>query len=175
MVTPEQQHTTTTAFQGQETSSVDPRELLMAFLRNWYWIAICALIGFVLARLYLRYTEPVYQANCQVLIKEDGESGGVLSEEAVLEEIGLLRSGNNLNNEMQILKSRTLMAQVVDELGLGVRYYGLVRIKNSEVYTDSPIRVDSIHTYNGRRLNLELNIEYVDSSRFLVIQDDSSQ
>ena len=62
-----------------ETDAIDPQELLFAILRNWYWVLLCTAVGFLIARLYLRYTVPVYQASGQILIKDDKSGGSALS------------------------------------------------------------------------------------------------
>ena len=85
--------------------TIDVQELIWSILRNWYWIILCLVVGFLGARLYLRYTEPIYRASGTILIKDrEGNSSG-LTEEAVLQEIGLFKPGSNVNNEIEILKN----------------------------------------------------------------------
>ncbi|MEL6835036.1 MAG: polysaccharide biosynthesis tyrosine autokinase [Bacteroidota bacterium] len=165
---------TNSIFDNQQVEvpdSFEIRELLFAFLRNWYWVLLCVGISFLAARMYLRYTIPVYQANSKILIKQDAGSGGGLSEEAVLQELGVLKSSNNLNNEIQILKSRTLMAQVVSELGLNVQYYGVGRVKTTELYHGSPIILDSVR-WGRTRKRASLELEINDGESFTIFNDE---
>ncbi|MGH1433692.1 MAG: Wzz/FepE/Etk N-terminal domain-containing protein, partial [Lewinella sp.] len=85
-------------------SSIDLREILLSILRNWYWVALCLVLAFIGARLYLRYAVPIYRASGKILIKdaEGRGAGSSLTEEAVLQEIGLFSPTNNINNEIQI-------------------------------------------------------------------------
>lgn len=148
--------------------AIDVKEIVLSILRNWYWILLCVILAFLGARLFLRYSVPVYQASGKILIKnQEGNSSGGLTEEAVLQEIGLFKPGNNINNEIEILKSRSLMQKVIDQLDLDVQYLGLGRLKDTEYYDGrSPILLDSIR-WDGKRRGARLEVELKDTNTFL--------
>lgn len=154
--------------QGTTNENIDVKELLLSILRNWYWIVLCVILAFLGARLFLRYSVPIYRASGKILIKDqEGNSSGGLTEEAVLQEIGLFKSGNNINNEVEILKSRSLMQKVMDHLDLDVQYLGLGRLKDTEYYDGrSPILLDSVH-WKGNRRSVRLEVELKDKYTFL--------
>ena len=158
----------------QEQDAIDVQELLYAFLRNWYWILLCMVLGFLGARLYLRYTVPIYQASGKILIKSEESSSGALSEEAVLQEIGILKPNSNLQNEIQILKSRTLMREVMEQLGIDVSYIGQGRLRDSELYLDSPVRVDSVR-WGSEKQKAELEIQVKDAQRFVLLDEENEK
>ncbi|PHN01506.1 GumC family protein [Flavilitoribacter nigricans] len=162
--------------QGDIEDSLDLQELLLSILRNWYWILIFVIIGFFGARLYLRYALPIFKASGKVLIKNiETNSGTGLTEEAVLQEFGLFKPGNNINNEIQILRSRTLMLTVMEQLGLDVQYTGLGRLKNTEYYGgNSPIVLDSIHWFDEEH-NLEFEVEPIDNEAFRLIDKNEEE
>jgi hypothetical protein len=154
-----------------EGDPIDVRELLFAFLRNWYWILLFVVLGFFGARLYLRYTVPIYQANGKILIKEEESSG--LSEEAVLQEIGILKPSSNIENEIQILKSRTLMQEVMEDLGLNVEYLGLGRLRNTDLYQHSPVVVDSVCWGEGSaQATLDIEVNGLNSFTLLDLENE---
>jgi capsular exopolysaccharide synthesis family protein len=159
-----------TAIKNQE-GTIEAEDLLRALLRNWYWILLCMLLSAAIATIYLRYTIPIYQASSKILIKGDPGSGGTLSEEAVLQEIGVLKPSTDLNNEIQILKSRTLMQQVVEALGLQVGYFGLGVLKSTELYKNVPVKLDSVK-WGGTRLNAEFEIKIKNNSEFTVLHEE---
>jgi capsular exopolysaccharide synthesis family protein len=163
-------HFNNTAIQDRE-GTIEAEDLLRALLRNWYWILLCILLSAALATIYLRYTIPIYQASGKILIKGDPGTGGTLSEEAVLQEIGILKPSTNLNNEIQILKSRTLMQQVVEELRLDAAYFGLGRLMSVELYKNVPVRLDSVK-WGGTRLNAEFEIEIKNNSELTVLYEE---
>jgi capsular exopolysaccharide synthesis family protein len=93
-----------------------------------------------------------------------------LSEESLLAEIGVLKPSNNLENEIQILTSRTLMNEVMEKLGINVAYIGQGRFKDTDFYTKSPIFLDSVHWGSPRRY-ATLEIEPLEQDRFRLIQE----
>ena len=74
---------------------------------------------------------------------KDENRGSSISEEAIIEDLGF-KSGVNINNELEILKSQTLMRDVVDSLNLHIAYYSVGRIKTSEAYNISPVKLEII-------------------------------
>ena len=109
----------------------------------WKWFVLGIFISLGLAFLYLRYTANEYQVSTTILI-EDEKKGGLTSELSVFEDLGLLGSGQtSLDNEIELLKSRTLMESVIKSLGVNVTYHSHGRIKNSEIfYKKAPVKVN---------------------------------
>ncbi len=118
---------------------VDVKELVFTYLRYWYWFAISVVVCFVCAWVYLRYTTPVYQVNSSVVINVGNESSGI---EAQLESMGVIQPSNsNFDNELLILRSRSLIKSVVSELDLYISYYMQGRVRDVEMYNSGPVKV----------------------------------
>ncbi|MFQ5447709.1 MAG: GumC family protein, partial [Saprospiraceae bacterium] len=142
-----------------EEKPFDLRGFLYKYLfRHWYLYIIFLSVSATGAWLYLRYTLPKYEAKCTLLIKSDQQNGG-LTEEKLLGELGIINTDKNLENEIQILKSRTLMEQVVDELGFGTKFLAIGRVVESELYGDSPIRLDSFVPGKKRAAVFDITLE----------------
>jgi len=121
-------------------NSIKTEKLLSTILAYWPVLAVCAVITMLAAYIYLRYTTPRYMTYAKVLIKDEKKSGS-MGEGQLLQELGLQTTAANIENEVEIFKSRTLMKKVVDELQLNIHYYAPGRIKTSEYYyTDLPFR-----------------------------------
>ena len=92
---------------------------------------------------YLRLTTPVYDISATVLIKDEKKGGGAnMSSE--LEKMGLngfVSSSSNIENEIEVLSSRTLAREVVNSLGLFVTYMDEDRFPKRELYRTSPVLV----------------------------------
>ena len=156
-------------------SSLDLQSMFYSLLRNWYWIALCIGLAIWASNLYLRYSVPIYQAQGKILIKEDVSSSGGISEEAVLEELGLYKGGMELKNEIEILKSRSLMMEVVEELSLTEQYIGVGRIKETEFYQNPPILVDSIKWKHATRRATNINIRIIDNNSYAFIKENEEE
>jgi tyrosine-protein kinase Etk/Wzc len=107
------------------SDSSDAENNLIAVIHRyaayWRWFALSVIAGVLGAFLYLRYQTPLYEVDATILIKDD-KKGGSLSELSAFEDLGLLKNTNNIENEIEVLKSRALMTLVVKELRLNVRY-----------------------------------------------------
>ena len=122
-------------------SSFDFAQIYKVIILNWKWFALSLIICLGIAAIYLRYTTPVYQANAKFLIKEDDNNrrGNSLKNATNL---GFISNSNGIDNEMEILKSRSLAEQTVRDLKLYVSYYAEGRVKEIILYKDQPLNVD---------------------------------
>ncbi|RME94730.1 MAG: hypothetical protein D6772_14205, partial [Bacteroidetes bacterium] len=108
-----------------------------------------------LAWLYLRYSEDIYEARSTVLIDETQSNRGI-SEEMIIQDIGF-EVESNVENELQILSSTSLMRRVVDSLTLDIMLEQVGRIRNTEVYLNRDRLVqlqiiDGREALNGKQL-----------------------
>ena len=129
---------TITTYSEDKAGSFNLRSFFLKYLRNWYWFVLCIGLALGAAYWYLRYTTPIYQVSAVLLIKNNPKSTG----DAILKEAEGAQGGKVIENEVELLKSRTLMLRVVDALGLTVTYYkqGEVR-SDEELYTASPVQI----------------------------------
>ena len=114
------------------------KNILGKFLANWYWFVLTIILAYLLAFLYLRYQRPIYNAKAIVLIKDEKKGAGV-SELSAFQDIGLMKGGSSLDNEIEIYKSRSLMMRVVHDLGLQTTYFTKGKIMSQELYKKSPV------------------------------------
>lgn len=127
----------------QEQSPESPtrlRDLLDTYLAHWKWFVVGVLLSLVCAYFYTRYSLKLYEVKASVLIKDD-QKGNVLSEFSAFEDLNIVDGNNNLDNEIEILKSRRLMSRVVDELDLNVYYLVEEGPIEKEYYRNKPITI----------------------------------
>ncbi|MBK9337676.1 MAG: polysaccharide biosynthesis tyrosine autokinase [Lewinellaceae bacterium] len=110
----------------------DWRAFLFRLLRNWYWFALAFAVSIALAWVYLRYAVPIYQVSGTVLIQNE-KNQRALTEAFITEKLGL-GANFEIEDEIQLLKSRSLMRRVVDSLRIHLQYFSEGRVKTSEVY-----------------------------------------
>lgn len=143
-------------FSIEDNQEGNVKDLLLRYLRNWKWFALSVAICLVLGFVYLRYQAPVYEVNATILIKDD-KKGAVSSELSAFEDLGIFNSNNNIDNEIEILKSRSLMRRVVNELKLNSRYFSYGRPIEHERFSNTPVLVgysvqDTLHFFEGNWL-----------------------
>lgn len=120
------------------TPGFDYKALLVKVVMYWPWIVGCVLVALIGAFFYLKTLTPLYTVNSSILIKSDGKSGG--SDE--LTNLGFVSSSTqSFDNELQILRSRTLIKKVVTSLDLYVNYTIPGSFRPTEIYKQSPVKV----------------------------------
>lgn len=134
-----------------EIQELTLREQIEQYVKYWPWFVLFVIISMSIALLYLRYATPIYQSVATILIKD--EKNGALSELAAFQDLGFAGSLNQsgFENEMQILKSKSLTERVVRELNLNIKYISDGSIKSAELFENLPFHVytltpsDSLH------------------------------
>ncbi len=114
-------------------------------LAHWQWFVLSLAICLGFCYLYLRYTNPVYNAVASIIVKDE-KKGADLLDNSMMKEIGL--SGNNklVENEIEILKSYDLMQAVVNNLQLYTSIQHVGRIRDVEVFADDlPFHLDIVN------------------------------
>lgn len=121
------------------------RNILDNYLIHWHWFVLGVAICVIASYTYLRYTIPQYQASTTILVKDE-KKGGMLSELSAFSDMGLSKgSMGNIDNEIEILKSRTIVERTVRKLKLNIGMFAKGKIISVELYKDTPITVDFIN------------------------------
>ena len=117
---------------------------ILRYVAYWPWFVGSVIMCLILAWGYLNWVHPVYEMSASVLIKEGNKKGGGASAGALaaVQDLGILSMTSNFDNEIEKLKSRTLVQQVVDELGLYISMEKRISFGRSvPVYGNGPLKV----------------------------------
>ncbi|MFC4097889.1 GumC family protein [Euzebyella saccharophila] len=127
-----------TSFAG----NLDLKETLDNYLKHWKWFLLSILIALILAFIYIRYATPKYAVQTQIQILEDKASGSELD---VFQDIPILGGGKNkVEDELQIINSRSNFIQVVKDLNLNSKILLQGNIKEMELYRNPPVNISFI-------------------------------
>ena len=122
---------------------IDFRTLLFKYIIHWPWFVGAVLVCLIGAWIYLRMATPVYNISATVLIKDD-KKGGNTGSMVGLEELGLsglISSSQNIDNELEVLRSKTLVKEVINLLNLYVSYTDEDGFPSKNMYKTSPVLV----------------------------------
>ncbi len=156
---------------GEE--QIDIRALLLNYLRHWHWFAVSILLCLLVAFLYLRYATPQYEISSKLLIKDD-KKGGNVPDMAAFADLGLFQSGQNIANEIEVLKSKGLMQRVLSDLSLHVSYFSEGTVKITELYGKQlPLRL-TVGPLDTLAYETDLKIRVLNGNRFELLEDDKS-
>lgn len=135
------------------------KNILFSYLIYWKWFILSIVLCMAGTWFYLRYATPVYNVSATVMIRDE-KRGGRNNEAQALENMGLLSSTSNLDNEIEILRSKSLIKQVVTELHTYTNYMTKGRIGSRDLYNESPILIE-MEEADLNRLNAGFSIEAV--------------
>ena len=96
------------------------KDIIFPYLVHWKWIVLSLFLSICVYITYIKFTVPAYNVSATLLINED-KSGG--DAQAMFSEItmGMSVGSDMIENEIEILKSRSLIGNVVKELGLNIQ------------------------------------------------------
>lgn len=131
-------HTEDKELFGGSTGGLSIKEQVTKYLSFWplfiISIAVCVGAGII----YLRYAVPMYKATALVFVKND-KSGG--STDLIQTAITGDPIRSNLDNEIQLMKSASLMERVVTKNEFNISYYFVGKVRNTDLYLDAPFRL----------------------------------
>ena len=126
-----------------DEEKVNYQELLFRYIIHWPWFVASVLICLIGAWGYLYFQIPVYQVSASIIIKDDKKGGN--SGSADLENLGLggvITSAQSIDNEIEVLRSKTILKEVVNSLELYITYYDEDEFPRQEMYKTSPVVVN---------------------------------
>ena len=155
--------------ENQEEESFNIYEIIFKYLVYWPWFVASVIVCLAVAFLYMRYQTPVYNVSSAVLIKEMDPRQKAMSAAngalGALQDMGGFSMTSSFDNEVEILKSRTLISKVVTDLGLYIntsekRFLGY----NVPLYRTSPVNVyltpeEAERLYGGVKLDMKYTVD----------------
>ena len=145
-----------------DDKEIDIKELLFKYLIHWPWFVGTVVACLIAAYVYLYIATPVYNISATVLIKDD-KKGGASNNVGGLDELGLsglITSSQSIDNEIEVLRSKTLVKEVVNYLNLYVTYKDEDLIPSKELYKTSPVQVN-MTPQEAEKLKKDIVVEMV--------------
>lgn len=122
--------------------SINIQDLLSKMMIYWPWFVVSILACLFCFFIYTSYQTPVYKIDASVLIKEDDKHNSGVNPLAAIQDFGMMSITNNFDNEIEILKSHTLIKKVVCDLGVYINTSkSNVLSYNTPLYHTQPIEV----------------------------------
>ncbi|CAD7811315.1 Tyrosine-protein kinase ptk [Chryseobacterium aquaeductus] len=124
------------------------KEILLPYLAKWHWFFIGVIIAVILGFFAIKKTAPVYEIITKILIKDAKKSGNGAADVAAMQGLSGLSgmSANSVENEMEVLASKKILSEVVNDLPLQCVIYSPGKFYDTELYrTQSPIIIQVIN------------------------------
>jgi tyrosine-protein kinase Etk/Wzc len=126
----------------ENSESISLLEIVLRFARYWKWFVLGIVLALAGVFLYLRYTTPVYNITSSIVLKEARDQRmepSISGMDGI--QLGGLGAVANLENEIYILQSRSIIRNVINRLNLHTSYVVSGRIKSNDLYKRSPVIV----------------------------------
>ncbi len=125
--------------------------------RSLVWIALCLLLAFAAAWIYLRYTAPNYESKAVLQFGQSNTAEKVLKVSELVE-------GNNLTADVELLRSRYFVAKALRRIPLQVSYFFKGQILTTEFYSESFFVVDDVVLMDSTILDIPIMMEVMENS-----------
>jgi capsular exopolysaccharide synthesis family protein len=104
-------------------SGLDIKVIINRYLRFWKWFLLSFIISVLIAFIKLNFTRPQFEAKTSIKIID--EKRGDKSTLSAFQDLSGESSGykDEINDEIVIIKSRSLVAEVVKSLQLNIRFF----------------------------------------------------
>jgi tyrosine-protein kinase Etk/Wzc len=152
----------------QQDDIIDLRKLFFRLLSYWHYFVLSTVLALICAWLYNSYSPVKYRVTSSLLIEEDKKGGSLPGADQLLQGFGLRPGMKNLDNQILILSSWSLIGRTLDSLPFSTEYYQGGRVRKATLYPKQPIKViqDSVGTLP---YDTEFKFTYLGKNKFTLI------
>lgn len=140
-------------------------EIVQKYLPYWPIFVLTIAIGLTFSFFKIRYATPMYEASAAIMLKD--KEDGV---ESVLNALEGTEKKKNVENEIELLKSKNLMSQVVKNLGIYAHIYEPGRVKHLITYNTTPISFHALKPDSFRTTPGLIPITYMPKEKAVVLE-----
>lgn len=134
----------TTPYEPQEEDGFKIEEFGLVLLSNWHWIILSVAITLSVAAIKILQTPPTYVRNTSLLIKSDDGKNGSTSINGLSQDfqnLGIIGSNTNINNEIQTISAPVLMNEAVKRLHLDLQMQIKKSLHKVPLYDNAPVSI----------------------------------
>lgn len=153
------QESNSNGFNKSELWSLSLRDLFYKYIRFLPWFVLSVAVALFGAYAYLRYATPIYATGGTLVIKTEQQQGGRGDK---YDDIFGGGKSQNIQSEIEVLRSKALMMRVVQKKNLQFSYYVKGKIKTVNIYKASPFYLEVLKINNpegGFALKIKVNDE----------------
>lgn len=151
-------------FEGQHK---DLRRTILKYLYHWPLFLVFLTVALTAAFFYLSTTKPVYTIKAKLSIKDEKKSP---VEKLALEELNIATVPKAVESEVEVMKSRQVIREVVNKLQLWVNYSQKDGYAVNDLYEDTPVKLQMIKQ-KGRIPKKSFEIEILSSDEFILREE----
>lgn len=125
----------------KEQQDFNLKAAVLKYLAYWKWFTVSFILAGSAAFLFLNYQTPEYRIQASILLKDEKKG---LGQDDILKQLDIFSSNKVVENEIEILRSFTLMEKVVRSLQLNISYMVRDGLRQKDLYTESPVKLQLV-------------------------------
>ena len=126
--------------ESQQEDTIDVKKIFHILATKWQYFLIALIAALICALIYCTYTIPTYRVSATLLINEENK-GASIGNDQLLEGFGLGSGTKNLDNQIMVLTSRTLIGRALDELPFDIEFYHRRLFNKIALYPNQPLKI----------------------------------
>jgi len=152
------------------------RDIIEIYASKWKLILATTIIALIVAFIYLRYATYQYQSTASIKLKDEN-SKNKLSEISAVQDYGIFSNNfSNVLDEVEVIKSRSVLSKVVDELDLNISFHVSGRVIENEVYLEPPLNLNIIASDSAvHKMDTTFYVTIIDDNKFSVSDEDKKK
>ena len=154
-------------FDRSELWSLSLRDLFYKYVRFLPFFILSVALALFGAYAYLRYATSIYSTTGTILIKQDQQQS---RNDRFSDLFG--SKAQNIQSEIEILKSKGLMARVVEKQNLNFNYEVKGKIKTINIYKSAPFYLEVLQFADSNQ-SFKLKLKFQDKEHFKVNKDNT--
>ncbi|NIJ54981.1 GumC family protein [Dyadobacter arcticus] len=154
-----------------EEKKFDLHGYVRGYVRYWFLFPICLVLALTSAFFFLQITQPIYLAKAKLLIKDEQKGIGGSGND-IIEEMAQFGGNKSVENEIEVLKSQSLMEQTIRELQLDVSFETADGLKTIDLYNSSPVLIKP-ELVSEFAFSNPLQIHIVDNNHFTINDEET--
>ncbi len=147
----------------KDLGNLSIKDLFFKYVRFLPVFLVSVAVFLLVAYLYLRYSTPIYRVGGTLTFKMENTGG----RGDKFNDIFLAKSINDVQTEIEILKSQPLMERAIDSAKLQTNYFAVGKIKSLNIYKSCPFRLEIFELDDSSR-SFSLNVLFVNNEQFRI-------
>ncbi|MFT3703327.1 MAG: polysaccharide biosynthesis tyrosine autokinase [Agriterribacter sp.] len=138
-------------------------DIISKYLPWWPLFVVLIALAIGACWLYFRYATPIYESSASLLIKDQKKG---LDDSNLMESLNLFGSKKIVENEIEVIRSRSIAKEVAKNLCLYAPIVQEGRVRDISAYAISPVRIqaqnpDSIKSVSNLPFKYDINTQKV--------------
>jgi tyrosine-protein kinase Etk/Wzc len=147
-------------------------EEVLKYLYYWPLFLICILVSLTVAFFYLHYAKPEYVVKAKLLIKAENKDPN--PESQLSEIVSPYKKGKSVGDEIEIIKSRANILQIVKDLELWKQYAKKGRLVDEDLYKRNPVAFQLVSPIR-QDFSHQFKVILKDQKSFVLVEDDGTE